>query len=376
MKNNLFRKSAVEKLSSPDALDKSIQIVSMHGWLALFSAIALIIITIVWSFTASISTFIDSDGIVMYGSGIENVIATEEGRITDMNIETGDFILKNTTIVRISQTDIAEQINKYEDYCKEIENFRANNFSDMTVLSYDLYSVFESDVLNYRLTEDERQKNLLHDKINNMCDILTDDYNSKRGELQNELIDKSSVTLQSDGKVLEVYKEVGDYVHEGETIASIIIQRIDSSDQTNSMNNEVIVYVPVSDGKKITKGMEVQVNPSTVDKEKYGCITGNVKSVSEYAVSEESMMSVLNNEQLVGSISNGQALVEVHIELLKDNETVSGYKWTTKNGAPVTIAPGTVCSARIEIGSNKPVEIVFPFIKNILETVGSTGENA
>jgi spore maturation protein SpmA len=86
------------------------------------------------------------------------------------------------------------------------------------------------------------------------------------------------------------------------------------------------------------------------------------------------MMSVLNNEQLVDSISTGDALVEVHIELLKDSNTISGYKWTTKNGAPVTIAPGTVCSAKIEIGSSKPIEIVFPFIKNIMESISNTGE--
>lgn len=369
MKNNLFRQSAVEKISSADALDRNIQVVSMHGWLALLSAVVLIIITIVWSFTGNISTFIDSDGIVMYGSGIENIIATEEGKITDLNIETGDFLYKNTTVVRISKTDISEEINKYEQYCGEIKNFRENNFEDLTVLSYDIYKLFENDVLEYRITEDARQKNILKNKINSMCDVLTEDYNSKREELQDELINKSSVTIQSDGKVLEVYKEVGDYIHAGDVIASLIIQRIDSADQNNSMNNEVIVYVPVSDGKKITKGTEVQVSPSTVDREKYGCICGSVKSVSEYAVSEDSMMNVLNNQQLVESISSDEALVEVHIELLKDGSTVSGYKWTTKNGAPVTIAPGTVCSARIEIGSSKPAEIVFPFIKNIGEKI-------
>lgn len=375
MKSDVFRKSAVEKMASPDALDKNIQVVSMHGWLALFCTIVLIIITVVWSFTGNISTFVDSSGIVMYGSGIENIIATESGTVTDLNIEIGDLLQKNTTIARINKVEISEEINQYKDYCDEIEAFRTSKFSDSTILSYDMYSLFEENVVNYISAGDDAAKNIFYNKINNMCDVLIKDYNDKISELQKDLINKSSITMQSNGKVLEVYKKVGDYIQVGDVIASVIVQKsIDTEDQTQSMNNEVIVYVPVSDGKKIIKGMEVQVSPSTVDKEKYGCIVGVVKSFSEYAVSEESMMSVLNNELLVDNISTGEALIEIHIELLKDSSTVSKYKWTTKNGAPVTIAPGTVCSARIEIGSSKPVEIIFPFVKTIFENNDNAGE--
>ena len=374
MKNNIFRKAAMEKISSPDALDRNIKVVSMRGWLALIAAALLIIITIVWSFVGSISTFIDASGIVMYGSGIENIIATEDGMITDLNIETGDIVNKNTAVVRIDKSDIAEEINSYEDCCNQIEEFRNSKFKDISVLSYDIYSYFEDDVFAYNSAESDSEKKLIYDKMNNMCDVLVNEYTLKRSKMQEELFNRSSVIVQSNGKVLEVYKKTGDYIHVGDVIASMIVQSIDSYEGTESMNNEVIVYVPVSDGKKISKGMEVQVIPSTVDKEKYGCIIGSVKSVSEYAVSEENMMSVLNNELLVENISTGDALIEVHIELLKDNTTVSKYKWTTKNGAPVTIAPGTVCSARIEIGSSKPVEIVFPFIKNIIESNSNTGE--
>lgn len=374
MKDNIFRKAAMEKISSPDALDRNIKVVSMRGWLALIAAALLIIITIVWSFVGSISTFIDASGIVMYGSGIENIIATEDGMITDLNIETGDIVNKNTAVVRIDKSDIAEEINSYEDCCNQIEEFRNSKFKDISVLSYDIYSYFEDDVFAYNSAESNSEKKLIYDKMNNMCDVLVNEYTLKRSKMQEELFNRSSVIVQSNGKVLEVYKKTGDYIHVGDVIASMIVQSIDSYEGTESMNNEVIVYVPVSDGKKISKGMEVQVIPSTVDKEKYGCIIGSVKSVSEYAVSEENMMSVLNNELLVENISTGDALIEVHIELLKDNTTVSKYKWTTKNGAPVTIAPGTVCSARIEIGSSKPVEIVFPFIKNIIENNSNTGE--
>jgi hypothetical protein len=33
----------------------------------------------------------------------------------------------------------------------------------------------------------------------------------------------------------------------------------------------------------------------------------------------------------------------------------------------VTIAAGTVCSARVEIDTTRPIEVVFPFIKTMLD---------
>lgn len=370
--NNIFRKTAIDKISSPDDLDKNVQVVSIHGWIALISAIILLLIIIVWSFIGSISTFIEGNGIVMYGSGIENIIATENGTITDLNIEVGEIVDKNTTIARISQNDIVNQINLYKNYCSELDNFKNTKFTDS--ISYDLYLTLKDDIIDYQSTDDSAQKSILYNQLSTTCNMLLDDYQKKVSDLQQQLINKSSINVSSNGKVLEVYKKTGDYIQVGDVIASIIIQNIDADDQTQSLNNEVILYIPIDDGKKITKGMSVQINPSTVDKEKYGCIIGTVKSVSEYAVSEESMLDVLNNELLVENISTGDALIEVHIELLKDNNTISKYKWTTKNGAPVTIAPGTVCSGRIAIDENKPIEIVFPFLKTIFNDSSNLGD--
>ncbi len=367
MANNIFRKSALDRVASVDGLDKNIQIVSTKGWIALIFMIILIVVTLIWSILSEISTFVEASGIVMYGSGIETVTATKDGIITDLNIDVGDTIVKNTTIARIDVQDTIDEISTYKDYCSQLDDFKDSNFQNIDVLSYELYSILSDDISTYNTATDSDIKKTMQTQLNNDYNILKNDYTAKIEDLQAEVLSESCMQNASEGKVLEVYKSTGDYVNIGDTIASIIIQSIDGSDQENSLNSEVIVYMPVADGKKISKGMEVQVSPSTVDKEKYGCIVGLVKSVSEYAVSEESMMSVLNNEQLVESLSTGEALIEIHVELLKDSSTVSGYKWTTKNGAPVTIAAGTVCSARVEIDTTRPIEVVFPFIKTMLD---------
>ena len=45
----VYRKSALEKLSSPDQIDKALTIVSPMSWLAIAAATAVVVVTIIWS---------------------------------------------------------------------------------------------------------------------------------------------------------------------------------------------------------------------------------------------------------------------------------------------------------------------------------------
>lgn len=205
--NNLFRKTAIDKISSPDDLDKNVQVVSIHGWIALISAIVLILIVIVWSFVGNISTFIEGSGIVMYGSGIENITATQDGIITDLNIEVGENVDKNTTIVRINQSDIVNQINLYKDYCSQLNAFKSTKFNDLDSISYDVYLMLKDDIIQYQSISEGNQKSTLYNQLLTTCNMLLDDYEKKISNLQQDLINKSSIDVSSNGKVLEVYKK-------------------------------------------------------------------------------------------------------------------------------------------------------------------------
>jgi hypothetical protein len=356
--SNVFRKSSLERISSVDGIDKDIKIVSVKSWIVVVLVIVLMVVTLAWSVFSRISTYVEASGIMMYGSGIETIKATKEGTITDLNLDVGDFIFKSTTVARVSTSGILgeiKDISTYQDYCSQLDDFKDSNFQDVSTLSYELYSILKDDI------------NTNSSQLDTIYSMLKNDYTSKIEDLQNDVISESWIQTSISGKILEVYKSTGDYVNVGDGIASVAVQTVGDYDRDSSINTEVIVYMPLSDGKKISKGMEVQVNPSTVDKEKYGYIVGSVKSVSEYVVSEESMMNVLNNELLVESLATDEALIEIHVELLRDNDTISGYQWTTKNGAPMSIDVGTECSVRIEVDSSRPLEIVFPFMESILD---------
>jgi HlyD family secretion protein len=72
----IFRAVALERLSSPDRLDRLIAITTPQGWLALLSLCLLIVCVAVWSFFGTVPTRIAGDGIlVTLGGSVYDAMA-------------------------------------------------------------------------------------------------------------------------------------------------------------------------------------------------------------------------------------------------------------------------------------------------------------
>ena len=62
---DLFRKSSLEKLASPEQLDKAITIARPASWLALIGVTLIFIITAIWAFNGTLPVTIHAPGIVV-----------------------------------------------------------------------------------------------------------------------------------------------------------------------------------------------------------------------------------------------------------------------------------------------------------------------
>ncbi|MCL2081991.1 MAG: NHLP bacteriocin system secretion protein [Oscillospiraceae bacterium] len=176
-------------------------------------------------------------------------------------------------------------------------------------------------------------------------------------ELQLQLSLNSVIKAQYSGTIASLNIQSLDYVQPGSVLGTIT---------RDGQASSVLMYVPITDGKRITAGMEVNISPTTVNREEYGYMVGRVKSVSTYAVTQEHMMLVLQNQQLVQAFSEQTAVMEVEVELLRDPETESGYKWSTPKGAPFGVDSGTICMSEIKVASKRPVDMIVPFVKRLL----------
>ncbi|SCY30840.1 HlyD family efflux transporter periplasmic adaptor subunit [Alkaliphilus peptidifermentans] len=175
-------------------------------------------------------------------------------------------------------------------------------------------------------------------------EITDEDGNSRMVQI------KASIN----GRVSEVRSLPGDFVYSDERIISVVAA---SEDQDTL---EAILFVPIEQGKSLEPGLAVHIQPTNVNKEEYGFIKGVVKQVSSYPVSRQRMLALLGTEALVSRFSDGKVVLEVEVELILSDLTVSGYQWSTPNGPPFNIYEGTLCNADFIIETKKPIHLVIP----------------
>lgn len=403
---NIFRKAALDKLSSPDQLDKLITVTSPRGWITVLTVGLILACAIIWGVFGTIPQKVDTSGILISSGGVEIVSTKVSGQITDIRVANGDQVKQGDTLAIIGENDIIDRINTTNDTIKVLENLTPYMNWDSVVVPTELlefqriglqiqsaraaagsaslnpelaradyeayqtlyeagavskaevdakYSVWmnaQSAYSQQALAAEQYVAQFNSTKKSTLAE-LRENVESLRASIETQY----SIVAPGDGKVSSVGVQTGDLVGPGAPIVTI------AKTGSDVKALEAIIYVPVSDGKKITEGMEVKIYPSTVTKEEYGYMTGTVISVPEYPVDAATVRSTLGNEALAAALTGQGAPLEVRVDLIADANTVSGYAWSNKKGATVNVENGTLCGAAIVVSTQTPISLVIPLLK-------------
>ena len=87
--SSIFRKAALERLSSPEQLDYLMSITSPIAWIALAAIGVIALLIILWGFVGFIPAKVSGKGILIRGGSVFDVSAGSDGVITDLTRETG-----------------------------------------------------------------------------------------------------------------------------------------------------------------------------------------------------------------------------------------------------------------------------------------------
>lgn len=86
----LYRKSVLDRISSPEQLDKALRVSSPMSWLALLGVTLIVIVTVIWSIVGTIPVTITTKGIVSSVVGSNAVYTQEAGTILSVHVKVGD----------------------------------------------------------------------------------------------------------------------------------------------------------------------------------------------------------------------------------------------------------------------------------------------
>jgi multidrug resistance efflux pump len=296
MESNLFRKSSLERISSPERLNEYIKITHPGVWSVILGCLALLAAVGFWGFYGSIPDSIRSGGIIFPQNGVAAIIPAVGGRIGDMRVKVGDFVEAGQILAMIPQEDILGQISELKNNAKP----------------------------------DEKQ----------IAALI--------GEYENRSIIVSPVS----GIVLSA-RSANETVSSTEAIASIVKQEKYANDK------QVICYIPTLTAKKLKEGMEVQVSPDFAPREEYGYMLGHITGIGTYPVSEADVLSAVGSRQYADGLLPQGNSVEVRITLTVDPGSLDKIKWSNKKGESIPLSIGTNCNLLIVVKNYKPYELVF-----------------
>lgn len=310
MKNNLFRKTAIDHINSPEQLDQLIQIITPKHWIALLVIVVIVACILIWSIVGTIPIIVSGDGILVKSGGILAIRAPLSGLVMEIRPKVGDIVQKGDLIAVLNQPELVQEIQLLKQELQEKQN--------------------KSDLLDIK-------RRLV--------------FSQKKLELFSQVLSPYT------GKIMGRMVREGELINTGMMIVNLELVQEYPSELI------ALLYINPKDGKKIKPGMFVEISPSTVKREEYGFLKGIVYSVSELPITEEEMMKVLNNPVLVKTLSGDMSPIEVRINLLKDKHSKSGYLWSSSGSLDVTLESGTLCTVGVIIESKHPINFVIPSIR-------------
>lgn len=410
----IFRKVALERLSSPEQLDQLMQVTDPKGWLALCALGALLAAGLAWGIWGAIPTEAAGDGILLRRGGVSDLVATGSGPVQEVLVAVGDVIAKGQPVATIHQEGLLRQIRdarakqasleaeyrgllRFADEQKRLqgrdrEQQRANLQRSIGTLEKDIA------LLNEKMGEEQK---LLADGLVTKQTLLAtqQSLNEKRDQLAAQRLDLNGLDLKrleaeqqlqqqietrqtairdlaldlrelnaklaenvnvlspQAGRVLEILADRGAVVNPGTPILSL---------EVISEELEAVLFVPASEGKRVRPGMAVLVSPSTVKREEYGAMLGKVTWAAAFPATARGMNRLLGNEALVTKLLEKGPLIQVNVALVRDPATPTGYRWSSSRGPRLDISSGTLATGNIVVKEERPINLMIPTLREKL----------
>ncbi len=183
-------------------------------------------------------------------------------------------------------------------------------------------------------------------------------------QLELKLQQNAQIVSEADGYIRELNISPGQRIEAGAEIGVM------AANQPNTPL-EAITFVPVEEGKKldealVKRGIKVQITPTTVKREEYGGIWGEVTQVSHASITQAGAVHLVGNPTILPTLmEQGKAYIVVSTRL-EPAATPGQYRWTSSKGPNQQITDGTTTTASITIEERRPISFVIPLLKSLV----------
>lgn len=411
MGSKIFRKVALDRLSSPEQLDQLMQVTEPRGWLALGALGLLLVTAAVWGVTGSVPTQVHGTGLLLRPGGVVELVATGTGQLEAIRVGVGDQVRAGQVVATVRQDGTLRGIEENEarqraltaEY-RDLERYvaeqrrladaaqaqrRANlrrtietletNIALLTERREAQRSLLDKGLITQQtLLDTEQELNRNRDELaslrlelegfalerleeRRLLEQQLDDLRRQRRDLDLEqkelrasLEENANVVSPHSGRVIELALDLGDVVAPG---TAILTMEVAGEDLV------AVLFVPADAGKQVRVGMDARISPATVKREEHGFLLGEVTWIADFPSTSRGMERLLGNADLVDRLMAEGPPIQVDVRLRRDPTTPSGYAWSSTAGPAIDISSGTTSTGSIVVRRDRPISMVLPEIR-------------
>ncbi len=238
--------------------------------------------------------------------------------------------------VQMRELDLKD-IQSKENYLRQ-----ENRISDLTLKAREL-----------EIKEQRLRQELLESRTRRANEIS--EVRRQIDKLKLELERQTEIRSDYTGRILEIAISQGQMVKQGDRVGTVEVE-----DPSASLKN--LAYFAVKDGKRIEPGMAVRVTPSVVQREREGSILGSVTRCSPFPITRDAAVNIIGNKEIVASLMEEGAVIEIEADLEPDLSAFSGYRWTSA-GPPIKLAAGITTTVRVTVEERAPITYLLPILR-------------
>ena len=186
--------------------------------------------------------------------------------------------------------------------------------------------------------------------------MVSEDQFVEQGEPVAEIASAGKQTVVNalySGQIIDLTIIPGQVVQFGQPLYTV--QRLTQG----SGGTFVYLFVPSSTGAGLGPGMSVNISVATAPSAKYGVLRGKIATISETPLSTEAVSALVANPDLAQVLTKSGPPLLAEVKLTPDAKTKSGFKWSTPDGPPFPLEPGTPVTAQVIQQEQHPINVVF-----------------
>ena len=408
----VFRASALERLSSPEQLDRLIKLSRPYDWIAAVTLMTIVVLAMLWSVLGTVPTRVKGSGIFIATQGrLLDAVASGEGTLVTLLATVGTTVKKGQIVAEVEQQDLRQSLINAQAVVSERESqhdnltrqlvqnsaareqtlgarkamleLRAKDADERAkTLASELRTeeaMFERRLITFQRLSETRQalatarQTVLEARSQasqaDSEEIASSDVNQRDlrsslerladarrrvSEIEVQIRQREQIRSPADGRVTEWKVAPGTRVSTGLALLGI---------ESGVTGIELMLYLPPDHGKRVSPGMDVRISPSIVRREEFGTMIGTVEDVSDFPSTPQAMQATLQNDKLVAQLSPKGPPFAARVLIKTNPRTFSGFIWTGGNGPNVKLTSGTLADGEVTVAERAPISYVIPWLK-------------